>query len=193
MAPAERDLEAETARLTALQRRAQDGDAGALAELRKALDADPGWWQQTGNVAWQAENAWLKAYAGKDELAKEATARKLQAMRRELCGPSPSPLERLLVSRITLTWLTLYHAEALYAWRMASADGISFDLGTHMQERVDRCQKRYLAAIKALATLRKLEQRGPLVAVGVGQLNVADRQVNVAAPAGAAEATTAAG
>jgi hypothetical protein len=57
---------------------------------------------------------------------------------------------------------------------------MSLELSTHCQERVDRCQKRYLAAIKALAQLRRLEQRGPLVAVGVGQVNVAERQMNVA-------------
>ena len=55
-----RDLEAEAARLTALQQRAMDGDAGALAELRKVLDSDPGWWQQTGDVAYQAAQSWLK-------------------------------------------------------------------------------------------------------------------------------------
>jgi len=182
-APA-RDLEAEAARLTALQHRAMDGDAGALAELRKILDADPGWWERTGDVAWQAENAWLRTYAGKDEFAKEATSRKLQAMRRQLRGPQPSPLERLLVSRIVLCWLTLNYAELCYASLLRSEHGVGLDSSVHGQERIDRCQKRYLAAIKALAQLRRLEQRGPLVAVG--QLNVAEQQVNVAAPAMAA-------
>jgi hypothetical protein len=176
-APTGRDLEAEAARLTALQRRAMDGDAGALAELRKVLDADPGWWQQTGDVAWQAENAWLRTYAGKDEFAKEATSRKLQAMRRHLRGPEASPLARLLVDRIVLNWLTLHYAESQYARGMRSEHGIALDVSTHQQERVDRCQKRYLAAIKALAQLRRLEQRGPLVAVG--QVNVAEQQLNV--------------
>ena len=144
------------ARLTALQRRAQDGDTAALAELRKVLDATPGWWQQTGDVAWQAENAWLKAYAGTDELAKEATARKLKALRRQLRGPNPSPLEDLLATRIALNWLTLYYAETLYANRLRSPEGMTLEASTHCQERIDRCQKRYLAAIRALAQLRRV-------------------------------------
>ncbi len=173
-----RDLEAEAARLTALQRRAMDGDAGALAELRKVLDADPGWWQQTGDAAHQAATSWLQTYAGKDELAKEVVSRKMRELTRELRGPEASPLARLLVDRIVLNWLTLHYAESQYARRLRSEDGISFEASAYYQERVDRSQKRYLAAIKALAQLRRLEQRGPLVAVG--QLNVAERQVNVA-------------
>jgi hypothetical protein len=176
-------MEAEAARLTALQQRALEGDAGALAELRKVLDADPGWWQQTGDVAYQAAQAWLQAYAGRDGLAREVVSRKMRALTRQLRGPEASPLERLLVDRIVLCWLTLHHAERAYARWLASAEGMSFEMSTHCQERIDRCQKRYLAAIKALATLRKLESRGPLVAVGVGQLNVAQQQVNVATPA----------
>jgi hypothetical protein len=189
--PTDRDLEAEATRLTALQRQAMAGDASALAELRKVLDADPGWWQQTGDLAWQAEVAWLQTYAGKDALAREATARKMRDLRRELRGPEASPLERPLVQRIVLNWLTLHFAERRYAGQLGSEEGVPLDVSAHSQERIDRCQKRYLAAIKALATLRKLEQRGPLVAVG--QLNVADRQLNVAAPAGSASGPRAAG
>lgn len=183
-----RDLEAEAGRLTDLAQRATGGDAGALGELRKALDADPGWWDRTGDVAWQAQTRWLDAYAGRDEFTKEVVRRKMGALRRELRGPGCSPLERLLVERIVLTWLVLHYAEGLYAQRMAAPGGVPLDLSTHCQERIDRAQKRYLAAIKALATLRRLQQRGPLVAVGVaqvGQLNVAEKQVNVAAETGA--------
>ena len=57
---------------------------------------------ETGDVAWQAEQAWLKAYAGTDEFAKEVTARRLRALRQDLNGPDPTPLERLLVARIAL-------------------------------------------------------------------------------------------
>ena len=172
----EPDLEAEAARINGLTRRAQDGDVGALAELRKVLDADPGWWQQTGNVAWQAENAWLKTYAGTDELAKEVVSRKMRALRRELRGPAPSLLEDLLVTRIVLNWLTLYYAEGLYAQRLRQPEGLSLEASTHCQERIDRGQKRYLAAIRALAQLRHLGPPAPAV-----QVNVAEKQVNVAA------------
>lgn len=176
-APA-RDLEAEAARLTALQRRAMEGDAGALGELRKALDADPGWWEKTGDVAWQTEAAWLKTYAGRDEFAKEAISRKLRALRRELRGPEASPLEYLLVSTISLNWLVLAYSQTLCAQRMGQEGGVSLEVSTHLQERVDRAQRRYLASIRALAQLRRLQR--PPQAV---QVNVAERQVNVATTA----------
>ena len=76
-------------------------------------------------------------------------SRKIRALTRDLGGPEASPSERLLVDRIVLNWLTLYHAEAIYAQRMGQPGGISLDLSTH-------CQKRYLAAIRALSQLRRV-------------------------------------
>lgn len=155
-ASAARDLEAEAQQLRALQRRAQEGDVAALGELRKVLDADPGWWERTGDVAHQAELAWLKTYAGTDEYAKEVISRKLRALRQELLGPTPTALERLLVARIGLCWLTLHYFETLYADRMRRPEGLSLETSTHCQERIDRSHRRYLSAIRALATLRRV-------------------------------------
>jgi len=46
------------------------------------------------------------------------------AMRTELAGPRPSPIERLLVQRVVACWLQVYHADAMaaqagpvYPWR----------------------------------------------------------------------------
>ena len=99
----------------------------------------------------------MKAYAGGNEVAKEVTARKLKALRRQLRGPDPSPLEDLLATRIALNWLTLYYAEMIYATPHARSRGACrWTPGTHCQERIDRCQKRYLSAIRALAQLRRV-------------------------------------
>ena len=97
-------------------------------------------------------------------------------MRRELNGLAPRPLERLLVARIATNWLTLQYAEALYAQRMKDGN-LPLDVSTHQQERIDRSQRRYLAAIRALAHLRRLQ-------VPAVQVNVAEKQINVAGAAG---------
>ena len=176
----EADLTAQARRradeIDALVKRANAGDRRALPALRKAFDELPGLWEENGDLARHAEAAWLSAVARKDEVFKEGLARKLKAMRRELNGPAPSPLERLLVARIVANWLTLQYAEALYAQRMKDGN-LPLDVSTHQQERIDRSQRRYLAAIRALAHLRRLQ-------VPALQVNVAEKQINVAGAAG---------
>ena len=54
--------------------------------------------------------------AGKDgQQLDNAQRRKCAALRRELAGEHPTPLETLLVDRIVLSGLPLHYAEALYA------------------------------------------------------------------------------
>jgi hypothetical protein len=57
---------------------------------------------------------------------------------------------------------------------------MSPELGTYYQRSLERAQKRYLAAIKTLAQVRKL-------AVPVLQVNIARKQVNVAGACPVAE------
>ena len=149
---------------------ANRGDTSVLPALRKVFDDHPALWEENGDLARIVEAGWLKRMGGKDELFKESVARHLRAMRKELCGPAPSPLERLLVDRIGVCWLALHYAEAIYA---QTGGDMTFKQGEYYQDRIDRSQKRYLAAIKALAQIRRLQV--PMVRV-----NVADQQVNVA-------------
>ena len=133
--------------------RAQEGDPVALGELRKLLDDHPGLLAQTGDLAHQAEQSWLKALGEGNEVFKEAVARQAKALRRELAGPTPAPLERLLTERVVLCWMALHHAELLYAQRPAT---LTLDQSAHAQERLARFQRMYLAAIRALAQLRRV-------------------------------------
>jgi hypothetical protein len=97
--------------------------------------------------------------------------RKLDLLRDELAGPNPTPLERLLIERIVAFWLHLHYLEQIYAQK----DSKSLELGSYYQRSISSAQKRYLAAIKTLAVIRKL-------AVPVLQVNIARKQMNVAGP-----------
>jgi hypothetical protein len=55
----------------------------------------------------------------------------------------------------------------------AGKESMALELGTYYQRCLSAAQKRYLAAIKTLALVRKL-------AVPVLQVNIARKQVNVA-------------
>jgi len=121
----------------------------------------------------QALESLLKAFFGPDALlTHEAQRRQCAALRRELEGPAPTPIERLLVSRIVLCWLHLYCVEAIYGH--AVEQGLSIAQHDFHQRRLSLVQSRYLAAIRTLAQVRRL----PVPNV---QVNIAEQQLNVAA------------
>jgi hypothetical protein len=167
--------------LAALVRRAEKGDETALPALRQALTIPAVVDMLGGDLARQAQLTLIAKFSGKNLLWKESLTRKLDLLRTELTGATPTPLERLLVERVVTCWLQLHHLEILYA----NKENMILELGTYYQRSIDRAQKRYLSAIKALALVRKL-------AVPVLQVNIAKKQVNVAGPCVAADVKEAA-
>jgi hypothetical protein len=148
--------------------RAQGGDQTTLPMVQEFLK-DSHMVDVCGNLAAHAERILIEKFSGKDLTVKEGVRRKLESLRAELGGPSPTPLERLLVERIALCWLHLHHLEVVYG----SKESMTLDLGVYFQKCIDRAHRRYLSSIKTLAVVRKL-------AIPVLQVNIAKKQVNVA-------------
>jgi len=157
--------------LLALADRAQKGDRTTLPALRELLKQPGAVDLLGGDLARQAQLTLIDKFSGTNLVFKESLTRKLELLRAELNGPTPTAVERLLVERIVTCWLHLHHLEMIYAGK----DSLSLELGTYYQRSLDRAQKRYLAAIKTLAVVRKL-------AVPVLQVNIARKQVNLAGP-----------
>jgi hypothetical protein len=138
-----------------LLERARAGDTEAVPALRAALDDCPGVWRAYGDLASHAQAAWVELIAGKDLALRESLTRRAGALARELAGPAPEPLERLLAERIAASWLQVHFADA------AAADAVSG--GARYAEaaarRQDAAHRRYVAAIGALATLKRLLPR----------------------------------
>jgi len=141
-------------RLAELVQRAQQGDLTALPLLREALEGDPSLWQEYGDLAAQAQEAWLQLLAGTDYLLAESVRLKLDALRQELGAAGASPLEKLLVERIVACWLQTHYADALYA--QAKGPQSTASVRQELMKRQESSQRRYLAAIKQLALVRKL-------------------------------------
>jgi hypothetical protein len=152
--------------------RAQKGDTSTLPAVREMLQTPTVVDAFGGNLAQQAELSLVNAAAGDNLVFREALTRKLELIRAELAGPSPTPLERLLVDRIVTCWLQLSDADV----RAAQAKDLSPAWAEFYQRRMDRAHRRYLSAIKTLATVRRLA-----LPVLIGQVNIASKQVNVAA------------
>jgi hypothetical protein len=135
--------------------RARAGDLEILPRLRAVLDEHAEVWQ-CGDIALIARDSWIALIAGQDLALKELLMRKAGALRAEVAGPDPSPLERLLVDRIVACWLQAHHADAM----VAQAGGVSIRQAEFAGKRQDAAHRRYLTAIGALATTRKLLPAG---------------------------------
>jgi hypothetical protein len=112
--PAKSPAKMTLADLNALATRAEQGDRKALPELRDASNcADyPNWSEWFRDIMGNPAN-WLRDSLGRADggqkhfaviAASEATVDKL---RRELEGPDPTPIQRLLAERAALCWYTV--------------------------------------------------------------------------------------
>src|SRR5262245_52882221 len=79
-----------------LLERAKTGDLSVLPQLRRMLDESPEIWRGYGDLSLQAQGALVKLAGGNNLLLCESLMRKVEALKAELMGESPSPLERLL-------------------------------------------------------------------------------------------------
>jgi hypothetical protein len=151
--------------------RARAGDASVLPRLGEVLDGHPEVWRHGGDLERAVVRAWAELLGGGDPLSMEAIRRKADELRSQLAGEAPTPLERLLVGLVVSTWLEVQHAQGQAAGSArASGKAARQDL-----RRSESAQRRYLAAIRTLTTVRALLPRG-LLPVAQLQLCVRDRQ-----------------
>ena len=156
--------------LSDLMRQADEGDPNAMEQVARVLNAGHGAWEAIADLGLSAERAWLALAAGEQVLLREALRRKLEALKVEVAGPAPTALEQLLAERVAICWLATQEAD--YVAAQFFREGGTQVQARYVEERQERAQRRYLAAIKALAQVRRLLT--PMV-----QLNVAERQVNI--------------
>src|SRR5829696_6039829 len=158
-------------RLAELVEKAGKGDKNPLPEIRKILKESPELAWQLMDVSRVAEWRYTEMMLKEEDFGKKEVLRnQLAAMREEIAGDNPSPLERLLAERIVLTWLQIQLFEDLYASSLSKS--MTFAQGNYKQKRIDHVHRRHLSALRTLAQIRKL---GPAV-----QINIGERQINTA-------------
>lgn len=155
--------------IDALTQRAEQGDRAALKELRALVRDEPAIWQQLGNSSKHLEKLWTEKLARDNPLLTESIKKYVDELRKEIEGPDPTPLEGLLVDRIVVCWLEVHQSE----WQLATATDVTTAHISYLDRRLDRAQRRYLQAIKALAQVRKLLG-------STTQINIAEQQINIA-------------
>jgi hypothetical protein len=143
---------AEVAGLRKVLERARRGEVASLPELRAVLRSRPDLVEYGGNLAAIAERAWIGVAAGPDLAVAESLKLKAAELRAELSGPCPTPLERLAIDRVVVSWLECSYADVVAA-RLCD---VSPRVAEFALERQDRAAKRHLSSLGALATIRKL-------------------------------------
>jgi hypothetical protein len=160
-----------------LIQQAEAGDQSVLPALRRLLDDNPEIWQRYGDIAKTAEETWLNAICGSQLCLKESMVRKLEELRHELTDNSPSPLIRLLAHRVAVCWLQVHYAD-LHVTRLNDAPPVQFKVAARF---LDQANRRYLLAIKTLATVKKLLRPLALPAVLPSRLA---KKSNASSPGG---------
>ena len=159
--------------LRALSERAEGGDQEARKELRRAVrESAPEVVARCSELARTYRRFLAKTASGKDPLVEEAFVRQAELLAAEVAGEDASALEVLLAERIASLWALTELQEALmsayYGGNAKNVPPSSIDQMAKLQESAGR---RYLAAIRALAQVRKL-QAGTPAAVFNTQINL---------------------
>jgi hypothetical protein len=98
-----------------------------------------------------AEQLIARSFA--DQPARQlAVLARMKEVQADLEGPDPTPIEKLLAERAALAWLDL-HIRDLLVLQAAETP----DLADHLDRLRHRASGRYLAALKSLASVRKVE------------------------------------
>ena len=155
--PSEADQRAGQADLAQLLKRAEAGDRSVLPQLQRALDSNAALWRGYGDLAAHAEASLAMLAAGPNLLLAESLKRKLAELKAELGGDSPPALERLLIERVTATWLQTNYFDGL----LAQAAGAGEARLKVLRQQQDAAHRRHLAGIKQLAVVRRLLRPAP--------------------------------
>jgi hypothetical protein len=122
-------------------------------------------------IEWAAEKS-------NDEKTKSMLFDEMHAMSKQIAGPNPSPIERVLAETPPTCCFAFRLHEAHYSSAI-TGDGSALAQSEHAQRRMDRAHRRFPTTVKRPATVRR-------IAVPSLQMNGARQQVNQLNAGGAA-------
>ena len=159
-----KDVSERLEELKKLSEKAESGDKEARRELRQAVRSSaPEVIARASDFARTGQRVLAKTAAADDPLIEEALYAKLDAMKAEIAGEDPTPLEALLSERIVSCWMLTTLLEVQMAAQFVG--GQTHRVGPvyllQMARLHESASRRYLAAIEKLARVRKLQANTP--------------------------------
>ncbi len=154
--------------LRALSDKAEQGDKEARQELRRILrESAPEVVDKASNFARRGQRIVAETMSAGEPLMQEALMVRMERMRLEIAGENPTPLEVLLTERVVSLWLLVEALETLTnAQLKRGLDSNRRTTPSYLQfifRWQENTHRRYLAAIRELARVRKLQANTPAV------------------------------
>jgi hypothetical protein len=113
-----------------------------------------------------------------DPTIREALRREAEILRRDLEGPNPTVIERLVVERVMVGWLAAAWCDLLFD--TFAVDLVDREVAAHVARLRNAADRNYLASLKCLALVRRA---APAVTVHVHKtVNVKKKGAGRAAP-----------
>jgi hypothetical protein len=154
------DVAARVGELQDLSKKAQDGDKEARRQLRKAVrESSPAVVARCSDFARTYRRKLAKTSAGGDPLIEDAVMTRAEMMRLEIAGENPTALELLLADKVVSLYMLVELFEALMAAQLDKENERRSPLSYTLQmlKWQESANRRYLAAIRELARVRKLQ------------------------------------
>jgi hypothetical protein len=162
--------------LEALSEKAEGGDKSARRELREAVrESAPKIVSRASDIGRRGRWALIKTIAANDPLTEEALVARLDLLRAQVAGPSPSPLEDLLAERVCSLWLLIESLELLVSAQLSrdnSEHRVPMSYLRDVWKWQESASRRYLAALKTLAQVRRLQSGTPSSQTNNVQINL---------------------
>jgi hypothetical protein len=160
------DARARLTELRTLSEKAEAGDKEARKELRRLVRASsPEVIAEASSIARRAEWMLVKTISAGKPLMEEALQERMHQMRAEIAGENPTPLEVLLTERVVSGWVLVEVLEGLIVGQYQRGVTAHRVPPAHViqQSRIlESATRRYLAAIRELARVRKLQAGVPV-------------------------------
>jgi predicted RNA-binding protein YlxR (DUF448 family) len=160
------DAKGRLTELRTISKEAEAGEKNARKRLRRLVrSSSPEVIAEASDVAGRAAWMLIKTISAGEPLMQEALEERMRQMRAEIAGETATPLEVLLTERVVAGWLLVEVLEGLIAAQYQR------DVKAHrvppahiiQQSRIlESATRRYLAAIKELARVRKLQASAPV-------------------------------
>lgn len=165
------------AELEAVSEKAEAGDKEARKELRRLVrTSSPEVIGRASDIGRKAGRILARTASGGNPLVEEALYARLDMMREEIAGENPTPLEVLLTERVVTLWMLTGLLEVLVAAQyQRGLDHKKRATPSYLIQQarlLEGATRRYLAAIRELARVRKLQGNTPAVLQYNTQINV---------------------
>jgi hypothetical protein len=160
------DARGRLAELRAVSKKAEAGDKHAHKELRRLVrTSSPEVIAEASDFVGRAERMLANTISAGQPLMREAIQERMRQMRAEIAGENPTPLEVLLTERVVAGWLLVEVLESLIAaqyHRDEDSHRVPPAYILQMSRILESATRRYLAAIRELARVRKLQVGAPV-------------------------------